>query len=120
MALTTVDRILLSGSTDGRQIKVAATATAGTLIHTATNTAGQIDFVTIYATNDHTADLLLTLEWGGVTSPDDLVRETIPARSGRALVVPGLPLQGGVALRAFAASANLILLSGFVERATST
>ena len=42
---TTITKTLLSGSTNGRQIKVAATATPGTTIHTATNTAGQMDEV---------------------------------------------------------------------------
>ena len=48
---TTVSRIPLSGSTNGRGIKIAATATAGTLVHTATSSATDCDVVTLYAYN---------------------------------------------------------------------
>jgi hypothetical protein len=36
--MATFSKTILSGSTDGKQIKVAATATAGTLIHTGSTT----------------------------------------------------------------------------------
>jgi hypothetical protein len=36
--MATFSKIVLSGSTDGRMIKVAATATAGTTIHTGSAT----------------------------------------------------------------------------------
>lgn len=115
----TVERRLLSGSTDGKQIKVAATATPGTLLHTASATAGITDWVTLYAVNDDTSDILLTIEWGGTTSPDDLKRQTILTRGGDALVVASLPIQNGLVVRAFAGTANKILVSGFVERVTT-
>jgi len=116
MGRTTVTRDVLSGSTNGRRIKVAATATPGTTIHTATAATGALDFVTLYAQNAHTADLLLTIEWGGTTSPDDLIQQTIVARSGDTLIVAGLPLRGGLVIKAFCASANLVTISGFIER----
>lgn len=120
MPTTTVEPILLSGSTDGRRIKVAATSTPGTTLHTATSTSGQIDWVTLYAQNSHTADVLLTVEFGGTTSPDDLIQQTIPAKSGDVLLVAGLPLRAGLLVRAFAAVTNVVTVAGSVERSTTT
>lgn len=109
----TIAKAVLSGSTNGRPIKVAATATAGTLIHTAH--ASALDEITLYATNTTTVDVPLTLEHGGVTSPDDLLKQTIPAGE-TVLVAPGLPLTGGVVLRAFAGTANVLNVVGYVNR----
>lgn len=113
---TTITKTLLSGSTNGRQIKVAATATPGTTIHTATSTSGQMDEVWLWAVNSDTSNRKLTVELGGTTSPDDTIEVTIPAESGLVLVVPGLVLNGGVVIRAFAATADVVLISGFVNR----
>lgn len=115
---TEATRQLLSGATNGRNIKVAATATAGTLIHTATSTSGVKDCVRLFACNTDTTDRKLTLELGGTTAPDDLCEMTIPAEAGWVEVLPGLPYNGGVVIRAFAATANVIVISGDVDRLT--
>lgn len=109
----------LSGSTDGRMIKVAATATPGTTIHTATSgntTSDDYDEIYLYAVNSGTTSLKLTIEFGGTTSPDDLIETTIAAEAGLQLVVPGLPLNNSVVVRAFCASANLVMIGGYVNR----
>lgn len=111
-----INKFILSGSTNGRQIKVAATATPGTLIHTADATA--LDEVYLWAVNSDTTARKLTIELGGVTTPDDLIEQTIQPEDGLELVVPGLILTGGVVIRAFAESANLVLVTGFVNRIT--
>jgi hypothetical protein len=80
--MATFSKIVLSGSTDGRMIKVAATATAGTTIHTGSATATTFDEIWLYAVNSDTSSLKLTIEWGGVTAPDDLIEFTVPAESG--------------------------------------
>ena len=72
----TFTKEFLSGSNNGRPIKVAAAVTPGTLIHTADNSAK--DEIWLYAVNNDTADRLLTIEFGGVTDPDDLIIQTIP------------------------------------------
>jgi hypothetical protein len=108
---------LLSGSTNGRLIKVAATATAGTTIHTAHATAE--DEIWLYAVNSDTTDRKLTIEFGGTSSPDDLIEQTITAESGLILVVPGLVVTGSVVVRAFAASANVVMIGGYVNRITA-
>jgi hypothetical protein len=95
-------------------VKVAATATAGTTIHTAHAT--NLDEVWLWAVNSDTTARKLTIELGGTTSPDDLIEVTIFGESGLALVVPGLPLTGSVVVRAFAATANVISIAGYVNR----
>lgn len=104
----------LSGSTNGRGIKVAATTTLGDTIHAADATA--TDYITIYAFNSDTVDRLLSLEWGGVTDPDDLIEVTLKP-SEFTLVVPKLPLTN-VTVTAFAAATNVVVIWGSVDRVT--
>ena len=110
----TISRQLLSGSTNGRGVKVAATATPGTTIHTAHATS--LDEVWLWCVNSDSAARKLTVEFGGTTSPDDLIEVAIPAESGLVLVSPGLTVTGGVVVRAFAATANVLVVTGYVNR----
>ena len=120
--MATFSKVQLSGSSGGQPVLVAATATAGTLIHATGTSSTIIDEVWLYAQNDHTADLLLTIEYGGTTSPNNLIRQTVTTRAGLLLVIPGLILSGDGAtarnVRAFCASANLVTLTGYVNRIT--
>jgi len=120
--MATYSKIALSGSTDGKLIKVAATATAGTTIHTGSSTATTFDEVWLYAVNSDTTDRKLTIEFGGVSAPDDLIEQTITAESGLLLIVPGLVIKGNataLVVRAFAASANVVMIGGYVNRITA-
>ena len=106
----------LSGSTDGKGIKVTGTNSGGAvLLHTAHATS--IDEIDILAYNNHATDsILLTLEWGGTTDPDCLIRMTIPPRVGLIPVVSGLPLSNSLTVKAFAADADDIMCYGRVRR----
>jgi hypothetical protein len=112
--MTTYTKTLLSGSTNGRQIKVAATATPGTTIHTAHATA--YDEVWLWAVNSDTTARKLTVEYGGTTAPDDLIEVTVPAEGGLMLIVPGWVLTNSLVVKAFCASANVVTIGGFVNR----
>lgn len=117
--MATFAKQTLSGSTDGRAILVAATATPGTTIHTGSSTATTFDEVWLYAMNTDTTDRKLTIEWGGVTAPNDLIEFTVKAESGLYLIVPGLVLKGNatpLVIRAFAATANVVTITGYVNR----
>lgn len=120
MAQSSAFKRKLSGSTDGKAIKVVQTATAGDTIHTAIagTTEGTFDEIWLWAYNGHTSDVVLTLEWGGATVPDQNIVVTIPAKSGLVPVVPGLILQNGMVVKAFAGTANVITLVGFVNSIT--
>lgn len=118
----TYSKITLSGSTDGKAIKVAGTATPGTTIHTASTATTTYDEVWLYAQNTDTTNRKLTLEWGGTASPDDLIELTVSAESGLVLVAPGLVLKGNatpLVVRAFGATANVLTLFGYVNRITA-
>jgi len=114
--MATYAKIQLSGGTTGKNVKVAATATAGTLIHTAHATS--VDEIWLWAVNSDSADRKLTIEFGGVTAPDDLIEMTIPFEDGPYLVCPGWTLTNSLVVRAFAASANVIVINGYVNRIT--
>ena len=114
--MSSISKQLLSGSTNGRMIKVAATATPGTLVHTAVSGTTDLDEVWIYACNTSSSDVKLTIEYGGTTSPDDTIEVTIAAEDGLKLVVPGLLLNNSLVIRAFAATADVVLVGGFVNR----
>ncbi len=116
--MTTFTRILLSGSTSGRAIPVAATATPGTLVHTAISGAAAYDEVYLWASNVTAAVATLTIEWGGVTDPGDhmIKAVSIPANSPPVPIALGQVLNGGLVVRAFSGTASSINLTGFVNR----
>lgn len=107
-------KLKLSGSTDGRGMKLAPIATPGTTVHTAHVTL--LDEIWIYAYNSDPAARLLTIEFGGVTAPDDNIKKSIPPQSGLELVVPGLLLTNSTVLKAYASLTNVIVVFGFVNR----
>ena len=111
---TTFTKVILSGSTSGKQIKVAATATAGTTIHTAHATS--LDEIWLWAVNSSTTAVKLTVEWGEATAPDGNIEVTVPGESGYLMVVPGLVLTGSLVVKAFAGTTNVILVNGYVNR----
>ena len=118
--MATFTKILLSGSTQGQPITVVQTASPGTTIHTTGTSSSIIDEVWLYANNTSTSPVLLTVQFGGTSTPDDDIKVTIPPQSGLTLVVPGLILTGtGAAantVRAYASAANVIMISGYVNR----
>lgn len=118
--MASYSRALLSGSTSGRPIPVAATATPGTLIHTAQAGAAAFDEVYLWVSNVTAAPATLTLQWGGVTDPSDhLVKGySIPANSGPVPVSVGQTLNGGLEVRAFSSIASALNITGFANLIT--
>ena len=110
---------LLSESTDGKLINITTTATPGDLIHTAVVGTDNLDEIFIYAANVTSTVKRVTVEWGGTTSPDDLVEDYyIQPEAGWKLIIPGHRLQNGLAVRVFSDSANVINIGGYVNRHT--
>jgi hypothetical protein len=120
--MATFAKQFLSGSTQGRAIKVAATTSgsAGTTLHTTGSSASVIDELWLFATNTSSSPVVLTIQWGGTTAVDHEIKLTIPANAGLTLVVPGLPITGtgsaGNTVAAYAATANVITISGYIHR----
>lgn len=115
--MATFTKTLLSGGTNGKAIKVAATSTPGTTIHTAVSGTSSIDEIWLYAHNSSAGEVKLTLEWGEATAPDGHIEIAVPAEgTGLVLLTPGILLQNSLVIKAFAASANVITINGYVNR----
>ncbi len=118
-----VSGLVLSGSTHGQPIVVAATVIgSGTTIHTATSETadGSFDEIYLWVTNADTAARTITIGWGGTTDPNNLVVDalTIPPNLAPLMIVAGLRLRNALVVRAAASSASVLLISGFANRVT--
>ena len=112
-------KLKLSGSTDGKGIKVTQTAIGtGDTIHTAqaTTTAGLGDLITLFAYNSDTASIVLTLGWGGTTDPDDLIKYTLASQAGLVLLTADMFLWNSLVVKAAAGTANKVTIHGYVNR----
>ena len=118
--MATFSKIALSGSTQGKGIKVAATASTGTTIHATGTSSSTIDEIWLYAYNSASGFVSLTVQFGGTTAVDNDIKINLPSQSGLTLVVPGLILFGtGAAANtvyAYADTANVVTISGYVNR----
>lgn len=115
--MATFSKQLLSGSTNGKAVLVVATATLGTTIHTAVSGTSSLDEVWLYAHNSSSAAVKLTLQWGEATAPNGNIEINIGAEgTGLVLVAPGILLQNSLVITAFAATASVITLTGYVNR----
>ncbi len=104
-----------SVSTNGAQIAIAATSSPGTLLHTAVAGTAQVDHVEIeFFSIEPTNTILLTVQWGGTGAADT---RTISLRPNTSTVQVGR-LNGGLAIRAFAGTTNLINACVLVDRMT--
>lgn len=120
--MATYTKTILSGSTDGKAVLVAATATPGTTIHTGSATATTLDEVWLYAVNTSTSAVKLTIEWGEATAPNGNIEQTIAAESGLVLITPGLLIKGNatpLVVKAFAGTTNVITIHGYVNQITA-
>ena len=115
--MATFSKQLLSGSTNGKGVLVVATATAGTTIHTAHAT--DLDEIWLYAVNTSGASVKLTIEYGEATAPNGNIEVTVLPEAGLVTILPGLLLTGSLVVKAFAATASVLVLHGFVNRITA-
>jgi hypothetical protein len=119
MATFTKDK--LSGSTLGRGIKLAnATITSSnTTIHTGNTNASITEELWVYAVNAHTANVKITLGWGGSADPDNQIEFTVPTEAGLYLIIPGLIMQGNTTadtLVGVSNTTNSVVVYGYVNR----
>lgn len=119
--MATYSKEFLTNSSAGRPILVAGTNTAtATFVHVTGTSNTTIDEVWLYAINSNISQQTLSIEFGGNTSPNDIIPVAIAPREGMYICVPGVPLTGtGTAssnIKAFATVANVITISGYVNR----
>lgn len=101
---------------------VVATTTLGTTIHTGANVATTVDEVWLYANNTHSSAVTLTIEFGGVAAKDKIQTSLALSPGGLILICAGLVLQGNTTpkvITAFAGTANVVGIYGFVNRITA-
>ena len=90
--MATFTKTLLSGSTQGQPITVAATASTGTTIHATGTSSSIIDEVWLYANNTNSSPVVLTVQFGGTGAVQHAKPITLAPQSGDVLIVAGLPL----------------------------
>lgn len=108
---------ILSGSTDGMGIKVGATTTPGTLIHTWPTNIAQYDEVWLYLQNTSAATVTATVEFWDATAPDHNISLDIPPRT-MILAVPGFILKGNATpktVKVFAGTTNVITATWYIH-----
>jgi hypothetical protein len=113
--MSNFSKLPLSGSTNGKFVNISASATPGTSLHTVASGTSGLDEVWLYASNSGSTSVKLTVEFGGTTSADQ-IEITIPGESGLILVSPGLVLNNELRVSAFAGTASVISISGYVNR----
>jgi hypothetical protein len=114
--MATYTKQKLSGSTNGKAIKIVATSASGTTIHTAVTGTSDWDEIWLYGYNSDAGAVDLTLEWGSASAPDDNIKCTLPPLSGLQLIVPGLLLQNTLVVKAFASASSVVTINGFANR----
>lgn len=116
MATYSID--LLSGSTDGLPIVVAATASPGTTIHTAVIGSSSFDEVYLWASNVTGSAATLTVQWGSTSDPGGMLVKaySIGANSLPIPIAPGLRINNASVIRAFSGTASAINITGNVNR----
>ena len=115
--MATYTKLVLSGSTDGKGIKITASGSSGDTIHAAHAT--DLDEIWAYAVNSSASAIKLTVEWGQVDAPDGNIETTIGGESGLFLIIPGLLLTNSLVVKAFAATTDVVIIHGFVNRITT-
>jgi len=107
----------------GTGIALAVDSGTFTTIHTTTTTAATLDEIWLYAVNSHSADLKVTLQFGGDQEPEDFIEYTVAAEAGLVLLVPGLILQGktstGLIVKGACATGDEVAVYGYVNRITA-
>lgn len=119
--MATFTKQILSGSTDGKAILISQVATAGNLIHTGDTVTSTLDEIWLYALNTGSTTVKLTVEWGEATSPNGHIEISVLPEAGLVSVTPGLLIKGNataLTVRAFAGTANVLTVHGFVNRIT--
>ena len=96
-----------TGSTDGNMVAIIAVATPGTNLHTAVTGTNHIDEVYVYACNIHTADVTVTMEIDGVAAANQMTY-SVPSSDGYHLILPGIRMQNGGTIAAFAGTTAVV------------
>lgn len=114
--MATISKQILSGSTNGKLIQVTGTATGSAdTIHTAVSGTSDIDEISLYAINTSSSDVLVTIEFGGTGTANE-IKFNIPGQVGQVQIVEKLILQNSLVVKAYAATGSVVNIGGYVNR----
>lgn len=103
-------------------IATVPSTTTFTYTRTASNVTSASSGGSVFpAATAATQNVRLTVQWGGTTAVDDDITYTLTSQTGLFLICPGLIIRGNatpLVVRAFADVANVVTLSGYVNRIT--
>jgi len=105
-----------SGSTSGRLIALSTTSTT---LHDSTTTTTNLDEVFVYVCNTSTAAVEVTLEIEGTAAANQII-DSIPAKSGLVLMLPGMRCNDTTDIDAKAATASVCNALVIVNRIVLT
>jgi len=107
----------LTEGPNGAPVLIADTTSPGTVIHTHDG-ENVLDRVWLYANNTDSVTRTLTIELAGTGgAANNIVVDVLP-RDGLALALPGVPISGGAAIRAYCPTADVVSVVGYVEDLT--
>lgn len=108
----------LSGSINGTPIPISGTSSGSAVVlHTATATAGVIDEIVFWVSNIGNVEATLTVEWGGASDSQLLVKGMrVPPNSPPIPIATRHRSSGGRIAKAFASIANVLNITGAVDR----
>lgn len=113
--MATFSKTAFSPATTGLGILVTGTVSASANTIHATSSSTTFDEIWLYATNNNASAVDLTIEFGETTATK-VIKQSIPAVSGLTIVIPGLVLGPSKTITAFASSANVVTVLGYVNR----
>jgi len=109
-----------TGSDEGTLVLVTGTATGSSVtLHTSAADPGlnQWDEVTVYAGNvSSSSKVTLSLEWGGTTSPGDVIATELLPLGGMRKIMYRRRISGSRSVKAFASVANVVVCHVQVDR----
>lgn len=112
----------LSYSTGGQPIVINAISSPGTFIHSGVAGTSQKDEIFLYANNTGTGLYNIALQIGD-SGAANTVFAPVASQDGFTLICPGLPINSGFIIRAYAVSGNgyanpsgMLRVCGYVQR----
>ena len=112
----TYTKFILSGSVNGQPILLnTSNSLNATPIHTSITSSSAFDEIYLYATNNNTFGITVTVCWGGTGSLNQLPIN-IPSSVGRVCICDGVLLNNGLTALVYATVTGSILIDGFVNR----
>ena len=108
--------VIPSGSISGRLIQIADTST---VLHDSTTSSSNMDEVFIYVNNTSASDVEITMEIEGTAAANQVI-DTIPAKAGFVLMLPGMRCNGTTDIDAKAGTTNVCNALVIVNRITLT